>query len=94
MIAMYQKLYIKVSDIHKQVHLIMLLLNMEWWSDNKSDLWSLGCLTYEMLTLHPPFRAESMGDFIKKVLKDILGKLIQDIRKIFLKWLINNELKE
>ena len=28
--------------------------------DNKSDIWSLVCVTYEMLTLHSPFRAKDM----------------------------------
>ena len=37
--------------------------------DSKSDIWSLGVVLYEMVTLHPPFRAESMDGLYKKVLK-------------------------
>eukprot|EP00927_Polykrikos_kofoidii_P068756 TRINITY_DN64078_c0_g1_i1.p1 TRINITY_DN64078_c0_g1~~TRINITY_DN64078_c0_g1_i1.p1 ORF type:complete len:613 (+),score=107.83 TRINITY_DN64078_c0_g1_i1:108-1946(+) len=37
--------------------------------DAKSDMWSLGCVLYEMLGLKPPFRAEDMDGLYRKVLK-------------------------
>lgn len=35
--------------------------------DAKSDIWSLGCVTYEICTLKPPFRASDMAGLYKKV---------------------------
>ena len=43
--------------------------------DSKSDIWSLGCVTYEMLTLHPPFRAENMRGLYEKVIKGKYPKI-------------------
>lgn len=37
--------------------------------DAKSDMWSLGCVIYEMTSLRPPFRAEDMESLFRKILR-------------------------
>ena len=45
----------------------------EVWKDKpydlKSDIWSMGCVLYELTTLNPPFRANDMNGLYRKVIQ-------------------------
>lgn len=43
--------------------------------DSKCDVWSMGCVLYELMAHHPPFEAKSMEELYKKVCKGTYQKL-------------------
>ena len=49
--------------------------------DHKSDLWSLGCVLYEMCALQPPFRATDMNQLFKRVCEGRIPALPREFGK-------------
>ena len=62
--------------------------------DNKSDVWSLGCVIYEMCKLIPPFQAKSMDELYKKIVRgfypQIPSRYSDDLKEI-IKLMIQTE---
>ena len=60
--------------------------------DEKSDIWSLGCLLYELAALHPPFLGQNKIILAEKIksgkFEKIPGVYSENLNKV-IKWLIN-----
>ena len=57
--------------------------------NNKSDIWSLGCVLYELATLSHPFEAQNQGALILKILRGKYNK-IPAIYSLSLQEMIDN----
>ena len=54
--------------------------------DSRSDIWSLGCIIYEICNLRPPFMARDMRGLYNKIVKgaypEIPAQYSQDLRNV------------
>ncbi len=67
----------------------------EIWKDHpynfKCDIWSAGCIIYEICTLHPPFRGTNFKELFNNIIKGIynpINKMYSDDLRNLLKMMI------
>mmetsp|Transcript_10744 Transcript_10744/g.20985 ORF Transcript_10744/g.20985 Transcript_10744/m.20985 type:complete len:308 (+) Transcript_10744:2518-3441(+) len=62
--------------------------------DEKSDIWSLGCLLYEIVTLHPPFEASSHIALATKIraglFERVPSRYSEELQNL-IKWMLSVE---
>jgi NIMA (never in mitosis gene a)-related kinase len=51
--------------------------------DNKSDMWMLGCILYELCMLKRPFEGDSLNQVLNKITKEGYKKLSDHFDEIF-----------
>ena len=65
--------------------------------NQKSDIWSLGCLLYELCALHPPFLAPNQKVLETKIkdgrFKQLPGQFADELNEL-VKWMLQVDVSD
>ena len=66
--------------------------------DNKSDIWSLGCIAYELAVLAPAFKGTSTNELISKItstkyypMLDEKSTIMSEELRVCIKWMLQQD---